>query len=96
MKDRKVSALGDRGKQNVENKGNVVPIVIGVLSAIYHLGDWMLLLRIDQKRLNNIQQTTLLGSANITGMVRYIQWFWINSSIDRYQHGYNYIAVKKQ
>jgi hypothetical protein len=43
----------------------VVPIVIGALGAIYRLRDWMGILHINQKRLDNIQQTALLGSAHI-------------------------------
>ena len=43
----------------------VVPIVVGALGAIYRLRDWLGVLHVEQKKLDNIQQTALLGSANI-------------------------------
>lgn len=48
-----------------KTKARVIPIVIGALGAIYRLSDWMGLLNINPRRLENIQQTALLGSANI-------------------------------
>ena len=43
----------------------VVPIVIGALGASYRIRDWLALLGVDMKRLDIVQQTALLGSANI-------------------------------
>ena len=43
----------------------VIPIVIGALGAKYRIIDWMALLGVDVKRYTLIQQTALLGSANI-------------------------------
>ena len=46
-------------------RAKVVPIVVGALRAMYRLSDWLGVLHVDQKKLDNIQQTALLGSANI-------------------------------
>ena len=43
----------------------VIPIVIGALGAKYRILDWMALLGVDMRRYTLIQQTALLGSANI-------------------------------
>ena len=43
----------------------VVPVVEGALGAQHRLKHWLAILGVDQKRGNIIQQTALLGSANI-------------------------------
>ena len=43
----------------------VILIVIGALGAKYRIIDWTALLGVDVKRYTLIQQTALLGSANI-------------------------------
>ena len=41
-----------------------MPIVVGALEAIYRPRDWLGVLHVDQNKLENIQQTALLGLAN--------------------------------
>ena len=48
-----------------KTRTKVVPVVIGALGAQYRVKHWLALLGIDQKRLKILQQTALLGSANI-------------------------------
>ena len=48
-----------------KTKTKVVPVVVGALGAQHRLKHWLALLGVDQKRGNIIQQTSLLGSANI-------------------------------
>ena len=43
----------------------VIPIVIGALGAKHRITDWMALLGVDVRKYTLIQQTALLGSANI-------------------------------
>ena len=43
----------------------VIPIVIGALGANYRITDWIALLGVDMKKFGIIQQTALLGLANI-------------------------------
>ena len=43
----------------------VVPIVFGALRAIYRPRDWLGVLHVDQKKLDKIQETALLGLTNI-------------------------------
>lgn len=43
----------------------VIPIVVGALGAKYRIVDWMALLGVDVRKYTLVQQTALLGSANI-------------------------------
>lgn len=48
-----------------KTKAKVIPIVMGVLGAKHLLTEWLALLGVQGKRVDNIQQTALLGSAHI-------------------------------
>ena len=48
-----------------KTKTRIIPIVIGALGAKHRIGDWMALLGLSTKHFNIIQQTALLGSAQI-------------------------------
>jgi len=48
-----------------KTKTKVVPVVVGALGTQHRLKHWLGLLGVDQKKGNIIQQTALLGSANI-------------------------------
>ena len=43
----------------------VIPIVMGALGAKFRIMDWMALLGVDVQRYALVQQTALIGSANI-------------------------------